>query len=168
MNTYTADIKKKSKGSSKSFLSMHTLVKEVESEVFKLPKWAFYGDCAAFLIAVASIFAPIAFTVYTSSQGQKIKLAHLQSATIQLVFAINSNRSIATIRNNVADLPVSQKFAAGQTLQLGQRSLPAPMRAEMQSAIRLRAIDRRNATLPMTLARFHQDQLPARLSVPAP
>jgi deoxycytidine triphosphate deaminase len=77
MDTYIAEIRKKSKGFSKSFLNMHTLVKEVESEVFKLPKWAFYGVWGALLVAVASIFAPIAYTVFSSNQDQQVKLAQL-------------------------------------------------------------------------------------------
>lgn len=77
MATYTEDIRKKSKGFSKSFLNMHTLLKEIESEIFKLPKWAFYGIWAALIVAVASIFAPIAYTVYSSSQDQQAKVIQL-------------------------------------------------------------------------------------------
>jgi len=77
VSSYTVEIRKKSKSFSKSFLNMHTLVKEIESEVFKLPKWAFYGVWAALIVAVASIFAPIAYTVYGSSQDQQIKIAQL-------------------------------------------------------------------------------------------
>ncbi|MCC7703508.1 hypothetical protein IGS59_14760 [Janthinobacterium sp. GW460P] len=114
MATYTADMRKKSKGFSKSFLNMHTLVKEVETEVFKLPKWAFYGVWAALIVAVASIFAPIAFTVFTSGQDQQMKMAQL----LQRVDDLEAKSKEAAADAKVARSISPQKSESSDNLTL--------------------------------------------------
>lgn len=74
---YVADIVKRSKSFSKEFLNMDSLRKEVAEEIFKLPKWAFYVGFFALVIAIFSIFIPIAWSVWTESAQLKVHFEQL-------------------------------------------------------------------------------------------
>jgi deoxycytidine triphosphate deaminase len=73
---YVKQIKLQSRSFSKTFLSMHTLVDDVAKEIFKLPRLAV--GLAVLVVTLASIFIPIAITVWTNGADMKAEVAKLQ------------------------------------------------------------------------------------------
>lgn len=81
---YLKKIKTKSRAFSKSFLSMNALVDDVAREIFKMPKLAALFAYFGILIALLSILAPIAYTIYTGVNDDKMAIARLQLRLDQL------------------------------------------------------------------------------------
>lgn len=75
---YEKQVKKNSRSFSQSFLSMDSLVDDVARKIFSLPKIGVVAAWAGIIIAVLSIFVPIAISVWTSFAEHKAAIAVLE------------------------------------------------------------------------------------------
>lgn len=75
---YTADIVDKSRHFSATFLNTHSLVDEVAAAVFKLPKLAVAIGWAGLGLALASIFVPMAVSVWGDHNREAVGHADLE------------------------------------------------------------------------------------------
>lgn len=81
---YLDEIREKSRLFSTTFLDMHSLVDEVAQSVFKLPKLAVGIGFAGLMVALAAIFAPIAFDVWKDKRAAVMKVEALEQRVEKL------------------------------------------------------------------------------------
>jgi deoxycytidine triphosphate deaminase len=67
-----------------TFLDTHSLVDEVATKVFKFPKLAVAIGWAGLGVALAAIFAPMFFTVWTDSRNEAAEILQLERRVQQL------------------------------------------------------------------------------------
>lgn len=75
---YIREMTGKSRGFSETFLNMSSLVHDVAKEVLRLPKWAYVLTIAAIFISIISIFAPIAYTVWSDHLKNQVAVTLLE------------------------------------------------------------------------------------------
>jgi deoxycytidine triphosphate deaminase len=68
----------KSKAFSNTFLNMADLANEVGRDVMKLPKWAYVLTIIAAALSFASVFAPMAYTVWTDGAHNKETISDVE------------------------------------------------------------------------------------------
>jgi len=78
MAQYTNDIEDHTTSYSETFLTIDTLVPEIADKIFGLPRIAFTFGVAALILAALAIFAPIAWTVYSDSKSNSVKIEALE------------------------------------------------------------------------------------------
>ena len=83
-DTYLLEIQNQSRLFAETFLDTHSLVDEVALSVFKFPKWAVMIGLGTLLVAIAAIFAPITFDVWTEHRNGPIERDNINARIEQL------------------------------------------------------------------------------------
>lgn len=111
---YLSEIQDRSRMFAATFLDTDSLVDEVALAVFKFPKWAIWLGWAGFWIAVISIFAPMAASVFLDHRKEASEHAVLEQRIQQL--EARPATMIATPPTSTVPKPSSVEAVSGASL----------------------------------------------------
>ncbi|MFT0861250.1 dCTP deaminase domain-containing protein [Ancylobacter sp. G4_0304] len=124
---YKKDIINKSRMFSDSFLSMDRLVSEVTEKVFSVPKFVIYLTLTGLALAAASIFAPMAYSVWSDNRNIAADLrSRVESVEKEIDDLRAQSSAAARLRNSEAHLSGSDRM--GAPIQPSQPASPQQIR----------------------------------------